>query len=92
MFSSLGLSDEGGNGISFNFELLANLRKTEFGISSIILRTLFDLGLKFKLIKLFLLEISRRFSLNFFIAFCVNSKNLSFSSFCLVLELTIIEL
>ena len=69
MFSSLGLSDEGGNGISFNFELLANLRKTEFGISSIILRTLFDLGLKFKLIKLFLLEISRRFSLNFFIAF-----------------------
>ena len=41
----------------------------EFGNSSIILKILLDLGLKFKLIKLFLFDISRRFSLYFFIAF-----------------------
>ena len=51
VLSSFGSSDDGGKETNFSLALLSSFWKTEFGISSIILKTLLDLGLKFRLIK-----------------------------------------
>ena len=61
--SSFGLFLDAGSEIKVNLSFSLNFLKIASGNSSIILRTLLDLGLKFKLIKLFLFEISSNFSL-----------------------------